>query len=135
MQWVFALLSDFVYTLCFIKNKSQACRRFASCSKVSRFGTLWPKYFELRDVLGRKAPQALADVEVFLAELAFDLVPTPVYSQKLISDPKDQPILNAAIIAGVDIIISGDKHFLKLDMERPRTMTAAQYLELIEIDE
>lgn len=46
--------------------------------------------FELRDVLGRKAPQALADVEVFLAELAFDLVPAPEFPQKLISDPKDQ---------------------------------------------
>jgi putative PIN family toxin of toxin-antitoxin system len=88
--------------------------------------------FELRDVLGRKASQALADVDVFLAELAYELVPVPEYPQKLISDPKDQPILNAAIIAGVDIIISGDKHFLNLDMERPRTMTAAQYLEWIE---
>ncbi len=87
--------------------------------------------FELRDVLGRKAPSALADVEVFLAELAYDLVPAPEYPQKLISDPKDQPILNAAIVADVDIIISGDKHFLKLDMERPRVMTAAQYLEQI----
>ncbi|CFX09940.1 PIN domain [Syntrophomonas zehnderi OL-4] len=87
--------------------------------------------FELRDVLRRKAPQVLADVDVFLAELAYDLVPAPEYPQKLISDPKDQPILNAAIITDVDIIISGDKHFLMLDMERPRTMTAAQYLEWI----
>ena len=39
--------------------------------------------FELRDVLGRKAPQALADVDVFLAELAYDLVPAPEYPQKL----------------------------------------------------
>ena len=88
--------------------------------------------FELRNVLERKAPQALADVDVFLAELAFDLVPAPEYPQKLISDPKDQPILNAAIVANVDIIISGDKHFLRLDLERPRTMNAAQYLELLE---
>ena len=91
--------------------------------------------FELRDVLGRKAPHALADVEVFLAELAYDLVPAPEYPQKLISDPKDQPILNAAIFTGVDIVISGDKHFLKLDMERPRVMTAVQYLEWIETEE
>jgi predicted nucleic acid-binding protein len=91
--------------------------------------------FELRDVLGRKAPHALADVEVFLAELAYDFVPAPEYPQKLISDPKDQPILNAAIVADVDIVISGDKHFLKLDMEHPRVMTAAQYLEWIETEE
>ena len=87
--------------------------------------------FELRDVLRRKAPQSLPDVEVFLAELAFELVTAPEHPQKLIRDPKDQPILNAAILADVDIIISGDKHFLSLDLERPKTMTAAQYLEQI----
>jgi putative PIN family toxin of toxin-antitoxin system len=91
--------------------------------------------FELRDVLGRKAPHVLADVEVFLAKLAYDLVPAPEYPQKLISDPKDQSILNAAIVADADIIISGDKHFLKLDMARPRVMTASQYLEWIETEE
>lgn len=63
------------------------------------------------------------------------MVPAPEYPQKLISDPKDQPILNAAIIAEVDIIISGDKHFLKLDLESPCVMTAAQYLEWIETKE
>lgn len=91
--------------------------------------------FELRDVLRRKAPHALADAEVFLAELAYDLVPAPEFPQKLINDPKDQPILNAAIIADVDIIITGDKHFLKLNIERPRIMTAAQYLEWIQAKE
>lgn len=89
--------------------------------------------FELRDVLKRKAPQVLVDVDVFLAELAYDLVPAPEYPQKLINDPKDQPILNAAIVADVDIIISGDKHFLILDIDRPCTMTAAQYLEWINV--
>jgi len=37
-------------------------------------------------------------------------------------------LLNAAILADVDIIISGDKHFLELDLERPCTMKAADYL-------
>jgi len=36
--------------------------------------------------------------------------------------------MNAALIADVDIIISGDRHFLELKMERPRTMSAADYL-------
>src|SRR5690554_3514232 len=83
---------------------------------------------ELQDVLRRKAPHALVDMEVFLAELSYNLVPAPVFPEKLINDPKDQPILNTAIIADVDIIISGDKHFLELNLERPRIMTAAEYL-------
>ncbi len=90
--------------------------------------------FELRDVLGRKAPHILPDVDVFLAELAYELVLAPEYPVKLISDPKDQPILNAAIMSDVDIIISGDKHFLKLDMTQPRAITAAQYLTLVGVD-
>lgn len=47
-----------------------------------------------------------------------------------ISDPKDQPVLNAAIMAGVDVIVSGDKHFLKLDMERPKPMSVADFWQL-----
>ena len=90
---------------------------------------------ELRDVLGRKAPHALGDLEVFLTELAFDLVAAPEHPEKLISDPKDQPILNAAIVSGVDIIITGDKHFLSLGIERPRAMTAAEYLRSVATQE
>ena len=85
--------------------------------------------FELRDILLRKAPNLLPDMEVFLAELAYELVPTPQYPEKLMADPKDQIILNAAILAEVDIIISGDKHFLNLELEQPKVMTAAAYYE------
>lgn len=84
---------------------------------------------ELKSVLLRKAPQSLPDAEVFLAELAYDLVPAVEHAQKLIRDAKDQPILNAAIVSGVDIILTGDKDFLCLDMEVPRCMTPAQYLD------
>jgi len=33
------------------------------------------------------------------------------------------------IIAGVDIIISGDGHFLKPEMEHPKTMSVAKFLD------
>jgi len=52
-----------------------------------------------------------------------------IISGKLIADPKDHPILNAAIIADVDIIISGDKHFLDLKLEHPKTMSVAEFLD------
>lgn len=48
---------------------------------------------------------------------------------KTIRDVKDQPILNGAIIADVDIILTGDKDFLSLDLDRPKCMTAAEFLE------
>ena len=45
--------------------------------------------------------------------------------QKLMRDVKDQPILNAAILYNIDIILTGDKDFLSLDMNYPRCMTVA----------
>jgi putative PIN family toxin of toxin-antitoxin system len=85
---------------------------------------------EIRDVVARKRPDLLADVDVLLAQLSYEMVIAPKEPSKLISDPKDQPILNAAIMAGVDVIVSGDKHFLKLDMERPKSMSVADFWQL-----
>jgi len=84
---------------------------------------------ELRDVLSRKSPEVLPDAEVFLAELSYELIPSAFYVEKLIRDPKDQPILNAAIVNGVDVILTGDKDFLSLDMEYPKPMNITQFLE------
>ena len=84
--------------------------------------------FELREILQRKAPQFLADAEVLLAELPFELIPSVNHAEKLIRDAKDQPILNAAIVYSVDVILTGDKDFLSLNIEHPRCMTAADFL-------
>ena len=86
--------------------------------------------YELRDILNRKAPKALPDAEVLLAELSYELIPATYNAEKLIRDAKDQPILNAAIISDVDIILTGDKDFLSLDMEHPRSITVAEFLEM-----
>jgi len=84
---------------------------------------------ELRDILGRKAPKYLPDAEVLIAELPYELIPAVDHAEKLIRDAKDQPILNAAIVFDVDMILTGDKDFLSLDLERPRCLTAAQFLD------
>ena len=83
---------------------------------------------ELRNVVSRKRPDLFADIDVLLAKLPFELILAPLQPLKLISDPKDHPILNASIIADVDIIISGDRHFLELKMEHPKTMSVTDYL-------
>ena len=84
---------------------------------------------ELRDILRRKAPRYLPDAEVLLAELSYELIPAVDHAEKLIRDAKDQPILNAAIVSNVDVILTGDKDFLSLGMDHPRCMTAAQFLD------
>lgn len=85
--------------------------------------------FELREIIKRKKPNLLPAAETFLAQLSFELIPAVEDTAKTIRDVKDQPILNGAIIADVDIILTGDKDFLSLDSDRPKCMTAAEFLE------
>ena len=84
---------------------------------------------ELRDILKRKAPQFLSDAEVLLAEMSYELIPAVDHAEKLICDAKDQPILNAAIVFGIDIVLTGDKDFLCLELEHPKCMTVGQFIE------
>jgi len=84
---------------------------------------------ELRNAVSLKRPDLLADIDVLMAKLPYELILAPRQPNKLIADPKDHPILNAAIIADVDIIISGDRHFLELEMEHPKTMSVAEFLD------
>ena len=86
---------------------------------------------EIREILKRKAPKLLPDAEVLLAEMSYELIPAIDHAEKLIRDAKDQPILNAAIVSDVDIILTGDKDFLSLDMEHPKCMTVSQFLGLV----
>ena len=82
---------------------------------------------EIRDVVSRKRPDLSGDLDALLAQLSYELVIAPQEPGKRIQDPKDQPILNAAVMAGVDVIVPGDKHFLKLSLERPKAMSPAEF--------
>ena len=63
------------------------------------------------------------------------LFPAVDHAEKLIRDAKDQPILNAAIISDVDIILTGDKDLLSCDLEHPKCINVAQFFELEGIEE
>ena len=90
---------------------------------------------EFRNILKRKAPKFLPDAEVLLAEMSYELIPAVDHAEKLIRDAKDQPILNAAIVYDVDIILTGDKDFLSLEMEHPKCMTVTQFLKNVVVEE
>ena len=81
-------------------------------------------------IVERKRPDLLLELDVLLAQLNYELISTDNAPGTLVTDPKDQPVLNAAIANGTDIIISGDKHFLQLELDRPITMTAAQFWQM-----
>jgi putative PIN family toxin of toxin-antitoxin system len=84
---------------------------------------------ECYDVINRKFPHHKKVLVKLLTSLEYELVSAPKNGLAM-PDPKDSPILNSAIMADVDIIISGDKHFLSLDMKRPRVFSPAQYIEI-----
>lgn len=90
---------------------------------------------ELREILRRKAPQYLPAAEALLAAMAYELIPEVERTMVHIRDADDQRILNAAVAADVDVILTGDKDFLSLTMARPVCMMAADFLASEGLDE
>lgn len=83
---------------------------------------------ELHEVVGRKRSDLLPALEAFLAGIDFELA-EPGQPSVPISDPDDQPILDAAVAASVDVIVTGDKHFWSLDLQQPRILTARGFVD------
>jgi predicted nucleic acid-binding protein len=87
---------------------------------------------ECREIIKRKFPHRLPLFETLLESSELEIISVDAPYSFPMSDPKDQPILGAAVAADVDILISGDKHFLKLDIEHPVICTPAQFLDRFE---
>jgi uncharacterized protein len=83
---------------------------------------------ELHEVVTRKRPDLVPALDDLLAGLDFELA-VPGEPGIPISDPDDQPILDAALASAVDVIVTGDKHFLSLGLETPRILTARGFLD------
>jgi hypothetical protein len=92
---------------------------------------------EMRRVFSEKLPHRISEYESFVSRRALcaETVFTPPDDEQYESegkarDAKDRPILRAAIAAGVDATTTGEKDFLKADLEKPKTIAAAQFLEI-----
>lgn len=88
---------------------------------------------ELHRKFRSKFPQRLTELEAFLfnALLFIKLVPTPedvVDAEKKIRDPKDRPILRAALETGVDLFLTGDRDFLESSVTDPRIISVPEFL-------
>jgi putative PIN family toxin of toxin-antitoxin system len=88
--------------------------------------------FELFDNIDRKFQHRRTGVEAFLNKLIYKVIDTPETDKSAlpyIRDEKDYPILAAAIAADVDVLISGDKDFLAVEIDRPEIMTISEFAE------
>lgn len=88
---------------------------------------------ELKSVVERKFPSKMKAIEKFLTALSYELEyspesydGTPLFE---IRDEKDYMVLHTAILADVDILITGDKDFADVDIERPEMLTPKEFLE------
>ena len=88
---------------------------------------------ELKEVVARKAPGSIEALDAFIMRLPFEMCYTPEHiPEELpfeIRDPDDAAVLYSAILAEADILITGDKDFADINIEKPEIMTPAQFME------
>ena len=90
---------------------------------------------ELHRKFREKFPNKMVEMEAFLfsALQSIKVVQTPekiINEESLIRDEKDRPILRAALDAGADLFLTGDKDFLESSVTDPRIVSVSTFLEL-----
>ena len=63
--------------------------------------------------------------------LSVELIPVPemsVETELMMRDINDRPILRAALSEKIDYIITGDKDYLECGIDKPRSITPADFL-------
>ena len=87
---------------------------------------------ELKSVIRRKFPSKELAINKLLMMMSFEYVYTPETIESGlfdIRDVKDYPVLYTAIIEDVDILVTGDKDFSDIHVEKPEIMSPAQFME------
>jgi predicted nucleic acid-binding protein len=86
---------------------------------------------ELKFIVQRKFPAKVKVVDRLLLKMSYDLVYTPEEIDETlfcIRDMKDYPVLYTAVIENVDILITGDKDFAGIEIEKPEILTPADFM-------
>lgn len=89
---------------------------------------------ECEAVFKRKFPEKLMHLKAFFTVIDYERFETPLEIDPdefpYIRDPFDLPILASAILSDVDILITGDKDFDRIELERPLIFTPDEYYSL-----
>ena len=101
---------------------------------MSKHRLVVPSYVldEFKDVIRRKFPKQAEQIDDLLKKLSYELAYTPDKMRKdlfAIRDIADYPVLYAAMIEGVDVLLTGDKDFAAVRVDMPKIMTPRKFLD------
>ena len=91
---------------------------------------------ECQEVFEKKFPSKIDQLELFFNGIKFEEFHSPEridedkYPQ--IRDIKDLPILVSAILSDADILLTGDKDFEDIKIDKPLIFTPSKYFDLLE---
>lgn len=89
--------------------------------------------YEMADVLARKfraSPEEVAEARAIVKEAARTVTPT-VELNVIKDDPSDNKVLECAVSAGVDYIVTGDKDLLRLKVyDAIKIKSVGEFLEI-----
>ena len=90
---------------------------------------------ELHRKFREKFPERVTELEAFLFNALpyLRVVRTPdeeMKGESAIRDPKDRPILRAALDAHADLFLTGDKDFLESSVTNPRIISVPVFLDM-----
>lgn len=85
---------------------------------------------EAHEVIKRKSPRHIVALDNFILKSSFEMVYTPsdMTMAPPMRDQSDTPVIVSAIVSDVDILITGDKDFAELAIERPEILIPSEFL-------
>ena len=87
---------------------------------------------ELHSVVERKFPTKAYAIDTLLSSMGYELVYTPREIRQglfTIRDAKDYPVLYTAIVEDGDVLVTGDKDFAGIEIDRPDILTPSEFIE------
>jgi putative PIN family toxin of toxin-antitoxin system len=87
---------------------------------------------ELREVAEEKFPDKASVIDEVLERMTYESANTPQDIEPdlfEVRDPDDYPVLYTAINAGVDVLVTGDKDLLVVDVDSPEILKPGAFLE------
>lgn len=90
---------------------------------------------KLHNKFREKFPNKITELAAFLyySLPIIHIIPVPdniLEAENKIRDPKDRPILRAALSSNADLFLTGDKDFLEASVIEPRIISVSDFLSL-----